>query len=147
LEHVLAATDGSKAAAAALEQAAAIARAFDAKLTLLRVIAVPFGLSSPYLPHAASLDRELTEERKAEAQAFLEERIAELGDGLQVQAAVVPAYHPARGILDTADRLGCDLAVVGTHRDKRLARIFLGSVADKVVRAATVPVLIVHADA
>jgi nucleotide-binding universal stress UspA family protein len=146
-QHILAATDGSPAADAAVDQAVGLARGFDARLTLLRVVAVPFGLSSPYLPHAASLDREVTEERKAAARAFLDERVAELGDGLEVKGEAVAAYHAARGILGAVDRLGCDLVAVGTHRDQRLARIFLGSVADKVVRAAPVPVLIAHAEA
>ncbi|MGD2154836.1 MAG: universal stress protein [Gemmatimonadales bacterium] len=145
-KHVVAATDGSQAAAAAVGQAVEVARLFEAQLTLLRVVSVPAGLSSPYLPHAAAMDREITERRKQEAEAFLEKLAEELDCGATVKARVPLAYHPARGILDAIDDFGCDLVVVGTRRHTRLARIFLGSVADKVARASDVPVLIAHSD-
>jgi nucleotide-binding universal stress UspA family protein len=44
--HVLAATDGSEAASAAVDQAVALARLFDARLTLLRVVAFPAWLAA-----------------------------------------------------------------------------------------------------
>ncbi len=147
--NILVATDGSKAAAAATRQAAEIARLFEARLTLLRVVSVPAGLSSPYIPHAAQLDRETTERRRAEAVKYLDGVAAEFrqrGGGPGVETRAELAYHPARGILDAIIELGSDLVALGTHRRSRLARVFLGSVADKVVRASPVPVLVGHAD-
>jgi nucleotide-binding universal stress UspA family protein len=53
----------------------------------------------------------------------------------------------ARGIgeqiLALADRIGADLIVVGTHAARGMERLLLGSVADKVIRGATQPVLVV----
>ncbi len=144
-KHVVVATDGSAAAAAATEQAVAIARLFDARLTLLRVVSVPAGLSSPYIPHAARLDRETTDRRDREAQTFLDGLAEEVANGLDVETRLVHAYHPARGILEAVSELGCDLIALGTHRRSKAARIVLGSVADKVVRASPVPVLVGHA--
>lgn len=148
-EHVLVATDGSKAADAATRQAAEFARLFAARLTLLRVVSVPAGLTSPYIPHAAQLDQEATESRREEAVKFLDGVAAELGKkagGPKLETRVELAYHPARGILDAIGELRCDLVALGTHRRSRLARVVLGSVADKVVRASPVPVLVGHAD-
>lgn len=145
-ENVLVAWDGSEAADAATDQALEIARLFDARLTLLRVVAVPAGLSSPYLPHAARMDRETTERRQEEAQRLVDEKAAQLGSDARVQTRVALAYHPAREILEAIVELECDLVVLGTHRRARLARIVLGSVADKVLRASPVPVLIGHTD-
>lgn len=145
-EHLLVATDGSEAADAATDQAVQIARLFDARLTLLRVVSVPAGLSSPYLPHAARMDRETTERRQEEVQRFLDEKAAQLGRDARVQTHAALAYHPARGILEAIVELESDLIVLGTHRRARLARIVLGSVADKVLRASPVPVLIGHTD-
>jgi len=142
--HVLVATDGSDAARAATEEAVRIARAFEAKLTLVRVVSVPAGLSSPYIPHAALLDREATQEREDQALEFLDQQAAELAGEASVETRVVRAYHPARGILDAISETGCDLVALGTHRRTRLARVVLGSVADKVVRASPVPVLVGH---
>lgn len=144
-EHILVATDGSQAAAAATREAAQLARLFGGRLTLLRVVSVPAGLSSPYIPHAAQLDREITERREEEAKRFLDGAARQLADGVSVRTRTSLGYHPARAILDTISELGCDLAALGTHRRTRLARIVLGSVADKVVRASPVPVLVGHA--
>ena len=47
-------------------------------------------------------------------------------------------------ILDVAKDEKCDLIIIGTHGRRGLAHAFLGSVAEKVVRLSTVPVLTVH---
>lgn len=144
--HILVATDGSPAASAATEEAMEIIRLFDARLTILRVVSVPAGLSSPYLPHAALLDREMTESRKDKAGSFLDGLAVELATEATVETRVALAYQPARGILDAIEAVECDLVALGTHRRRSLARMFLGSVADKVVRASPVPVLVGHAE-
>jgi nucleotide-binding universal stress UspA family protein len=146
-QHLLLATDGSEPAEAAASQAVELARLFDARMTLLTVVSVPAGLSSPYIPHAALIDRETTEERDEQARRYLDELAARLAEDVEVDARVTLGYHPARGILDAIDQLGCDLVALGTHRRTRLARIVLGSVADKIVRASPVPVLVAHAPA
>ena len=143
--HLLLATDGSETAEAATTQAVELARLFDARVTLLTVVSVPAGLSSPYIPHAALIDRETTEERSEQARRYLDDLAARLAEDVEVEARVTLGYHPARGILDAIDEIGCDLVALGTHRRTRLARIVLGSVADKIVRASPVPVLIAHA--
>jgi nucleotide-binding universal stress UspA family protein len=52
--------------------------------------------------------------------------------------------HAADAILDVADCQDVDLIVIATHGRSRLRRLFIGSVADKVLRAAHVPVLLVR---
>lgn len=145
--HMLVATDGSEAAEAATTRAIELARLFEARVTLLTVVSVPAGLSSPYIPHAALIDRETTEERSDQARRYLDDLAARLAEDVEVEARVTLGYHPARGILDVIDEIDCDLVALGTQRRTRLARIVLGSVADKVVRASPVPVLIAHAPA
>jgi len=71
---------------------------------------------------------------------------AELANGMDAETRLARAYHPARGILEVVSELGCDLIALGTHRRIIAARIVLGSVADKVVRASPVPVLVAHAE-
>jgi len=57
---------------------------------------------------------------------------------------VVLDGHPAEELDIYADSQDIDLIVIGTHGRKGLNRLLIGSVADKVVRGAKVPVLIVR---
>lgn len=143
VRHVLAATSGSAASDAAVDHAVSLVRLCDARLTLLAVAHTPGGLGSPYIPHTAVMDAELTETREAEAHRYLRE-VAARYPGVPIAARVWKSYHTARGILDAAAHLEPDLLVVGTHRRTAVGRALLGSVADKVVRASPVPVLVGH---
>lgn len=143
--HILAATGGSAAGQAAVQQAAGLARLFEARLTLLRIVAFPGGLASPYIPHAAEMDRTAVEQGEEQARADLDELAAGLTD-LDVTTRVTQAYHAARGILAAIEEEGADILAVGTHRRSALGRAVLGSTADKVVRASPVPVLVEHRD-
>jgi nucleotide-binding universal stress UspA family protein len=57
---------------------------------------------------------------------------------------VVLDGHPAEELEMYADSQDIDLIVIGTHGRKGLNRLLIGSVADKLVRGAKVPVLIVR---
>ncbi|MEJ2502510.1 MAG: universal stress protein [Gemmatimonadota bacterium] len=146
IRHIMAATGGSEAAEAAVDHAIQLARLCDARVTLLGVADVPGGLSSPYIPHAALMDRAMTQNRQAESHRQLR-ILANRYDDVPIAARVWRAFHPARGILDAIAQLEPDLVVVGTHRRTVLGRAVLGSVADKVVRASPVPVLVGHVPA
>lgn len=61
-----------------------------------------------------------------------------------VATVVVDGVSPAVGILETAERNAADMIAITTHGRSGLPRIILGSVADKVVRASHVPVLVVR---
>lgn len=145
LERIMVATDGSDAARAAERHGVLLGRLFDAHLTLFRAVRAPVGPSSPYIPHAAALDRAAASEWEEEARSYLSERAAGI-EGIDVTTRVDTTYHAARAILEAATDGRADLIAVGTHRDNRLARAVLGSVADKVVRGVRIPVLIAHAD-
>jgi nucleotide-binding universal stress UspA family protein len=56
--------------------------------------------------------------------------------------AIVVAEQPARAILDYAAEHDVDLVVMSTHGLGGMKRFMLGSVADKVLRGAPIPVLI-----
>ena len=80
---------------------------------------------------------------RAEAESYLNrvaERLTERG--ITVQTHVALAEHPASAILDTAYSLGMDLIALETHGRRGLPRLLLGSVADKVIRGASTPVLV-----
>jgi nucleotide-binding universal stress UspA family protein len=140
--RVIIALDGSERAERCIAPALALCAA-DAGVTLLRVPAPPAAVTSPYLPHAARFTHEETEERRAEAQEYLAGEQRRLGESVRnVDVAVVMDYHPARAILRYAAEAGADLIAVGTHGRGPITRTVLGSVSDKVIRAAGVPVLV-----
>ena len=63
--------------------------------------------------------------------------------GLQGDALLVPGT-PAQAIMDTAAEQGVDLILMGTHGRTGLTHVFLGSVAEHVVRQAPCPVLVIR---
>jgi len=63
--------------------------------------------------------------------------------GVAARVEVLPDDSVADGILAAADRIRADMIVMGTHGRSGLSRLVLGSVAEAVLRRATVPVLVV----
>ena len=59
----------------------------------------------------------------------------------------VAAGHVAKAIVETASDRGIDLIVMGSHGRRGFARMFMGSVAEGVLRASSVPVLVVRGPA
>jgi nucleotide-binding universal stress UspA family protein len=62
---------------------------------------------------------------------------------LMLETLVVSGSRVAEGILNTAKEQGCDLMVMGTHGRKGIAHA-LGSIAERVIRLATIPVMLVR---
>ncbi|HZY89719.1 MAG TPA: universal stress protein [Gemmataceae bacterium] len=150
LGRVLLPLDGSPLAERALEPAVALGGA-GATYTLLRVVKP--ALLPAYAPEGRSLEREakglldqieaLQQRLLAEAEEYLAGVAGRLrAQGLQVQTRVAVEEQPAVAILREAADARAGLIALGTHGRRGLARLFLGSVADKVVRGAAVPVLV-----
>jgi len=143
-QRVVVALDGSKRAEAGLAWALRLGATHDPTFMLVRAVP-PRYVTSPYLPHTVQETHETLEREDADARAYLctlQRRLA--NDGLAIQIEVLPGVQPGSGIPKFAQRIGADLIVVTTHGRSGLPRLVLGSVADKVVRSATVPVLIVR---
>jgi nucleotide-binding universal stress UspA family protein len=142
-QRVLIPLDGSALSEQILGPALALDGLAQAEYTLLRV-AEPFVLTS-YAPLAQinRLDEQLTQEGLSEARAYVK-RVAErlCVEGRTIHARALLAEQPAAAILDEAHRQEADLIAMTTHGHSGLARLLLGSVADKVLRGATLPMLI-----
>jgi nucleotide-binding universal stress UspA family protein len=140
--HILIPLDGSILAEQVLEPATALGRLMEAKYTLLRVYG-PVE-ESRLGPEVHRLEPPTEELRKA-AQAYLDgvaERLRRQGHTTQTQVAF--GQHPPSVILDVAQSHAVDLIALETHGRRGVARLLLGSVADKVLRGAVTPVLIHH---
>lgn len=139
--HILVALDGSSESQEILPLAKAMAKLFNSRLTLLRVIPPPFPVPSPYIPHAAQEFKVHEAETEAAREALEREATALAAEGLRVEVETRPGPHPAQGILEFAEEAGVDLIAMTTRGRGGVSRLVLGSVADKVIRGGTVPVL------
>ncbi|MXR42085.1 universal stress protein [Halobaculum sp. WSA2] len=137
-DEILVPTDGSPAAAAAVEHAVTLADRFDARLHALYVVD-----ATAYSAIEAGTDI-VAEALETEGEDAVD-RIAEAADDaeLPVVESVVSgtAY---RSILEYADDNDIDMIVMGTHGRRGLDRYLLGSVTERVVRSANQPVLTVR---
>ena len=137
--RILVPLDGSRRAAAALPYAVALARATAARIGLLAIVE-PLPLHAG-LPSAAGQEED--ERQVAVSTAYLEAVATPLrARGLAVTTAVRHG-DPASEILATSEEEGCWLIVMGTHGRTGLARLRAGSVAQRVLRHATIPTLVV----
>jgi nucleotide-binding universal stress UspA family protein len=141
--RILAPLDGSKTSEAILEHAARLARlGSGAEIVLLRVVQ-PL-VAAVWLPEgavAAAAPQEDLPGRERRAREYLDVAARSLA-GLRVRPRVEVAASVAAAILQTAQAEACDLVALATHGRSGLARVALGSVADKVVRASHTPVLL-----
>jgi nucleotide-binding universal stress UspA family protein len=147
--RVLIPLDGTEVAEQILEPAIALGTLLGADFTLLRVI-TPMLRGNCHLAtpetHGEALIKQL---QTLQAQCRLDaenyvERVARRlrAQGLRVRTAVVVREHPAVAILEQARAEGAGVIAMATHGRGGLARLLMGSVADKVLRGAEVPLLI-----
>ena len=133
--------DGSEFAAQALNPANTVAGVLGA--TLVLVCAAP---ERPiYLGGVGMPPVEIEwQDEAAHMQAYLAEKAAELkAEGLKVETQVVYG-PPAQTILDVCHNVGADLVVMATHGRSGFQRLWLGSVALKVLHSATQPLLLIR---
>jgi nucleotide-binding universal stress UspA family protein len=140
LRSILAATDLSDASDPVLRAAAALANLVDAEFHAVHA------LETPRLPYSARADQLSSGESG--------ERRAERAVGEQIERALPPQARPASvqikrspvhtAILERAREVGAELIVLGPHRLRRFADRVLGSTADRVIRTAPVPCLLVR---
>lgn len=139
-KRILVAVDFGDASSHAVRLAGALAERFGAPLAGLHAESLE---APPYFTHdqVEALERQQQEARKRAAQ-FLSRTTATL-TRVPVEPLITSA-PVAEAILDAAAT--ADLVVMGTHGRRGPSRWWLGSVAERVVRSAPVPVLVVHAD-
>jgi nucleotide-binding universal stress UspA family protein len=139
-KHILVPTDFHEASASALELAVSMAQTFGAKVTLLHVWEVPI---YPYMDFM--LNSELITRVEDAAVKGLAEALETLQKTLPTAEGKLKTGTPWQEVVDAVSELGADLVIMGTHGRRGLSRLTLGSVAERVVRLAPVPVLTVHA--
>ncbi|HEX2830479.1 MAG TPA: universal stress protein [Burkholderiales bacterium] len=145
--RILVPVDGSAPSLLGLKQAIGLARDQHARLRVLNV--VDELVIAPMLMEPASFDvAEMLGPIRAEGRKVLERAAATAAKaGVKAETAQIDSRAgPVSGaILADARRWGADVIVMGTHGRRGMNRLLLGSDAERVLRDATVPVLLVRA--
>ncbi len=136
-KKILCPIDFDENSIAALDAAAEMARQFDATVEVLHIvpIIVQAGGTPIYI--------DVYTAQEEEAQAKLRELAKTHLTGVKYELKTSVA-QPSVAILHAQKTLGADVIVMSTHGRRGLSHLFLGSVAERVVREAQCPVLTVH---
>jgi nucleotide-binding universal stress UspA family protein len=144
--RIVHATDFSRASRPALVKAMSLARQNGAPLSIVHVLpplAIPVGGDMAYLPPATydAIDRSARQHARKQLE-ILARRARKAG--VRTTVLLLDGIIPHEQILRAARRTRADLIVIGTHGRTGFSKVFLGSVAERVVRFARCPVLTIR---
>jgi nucleotide-binding universal stress UspA family protein len=147
--HLLVALDGSRHAESIIPYALDLAKRVSATVTFVRI--VPPNLAEVSEWGAVGRRRTLSGQASS-AEAIAAERYVESVAGANRHVGVdihtdVRCGEPAVELLRAAGELGADTIAIATHSRRGLDRLVFGSVAERVVHGATVPVILLNAQA
>ncbi len=133
MKHVMVATDFSERSDRALRRATLLARSIGAQMTLITAV-------------DEDRPRRMVEEEKREAESLLRAMKMTLRDvdGIGCETRVLVA-EPSQAIVEFAAEIAPDLLVLGPHRRQLFRDIFVGTTAERTIRNAPCPVLMVNA--
>ncbi len=141
LEKILVPVDFSDFSEEALHKGLGLAEDYGATLLVLHVMLEP----QTSMPYEVYVD---WEKIKAEVSEDSEKHMSRLiTDDLKQRVNIEPIIawgDPALKILQVAKDKGVDLIVMATHGRTGLSRVFMGSVADRIVRKAHCPVMVIR---
>lgn len=143
-KHILVPTDGSEISEKAITAAVALAKALRARVTAFHMYPSNFGV---YHGEGAWVDNRLHDDLRAaaeeEGKKYLN-RVESAANTAQVPCERVlrQGEAPWNGIIQTAERNGCDLIVMAAHGRGGVAALVLGSQTNKVLTHSKIPVLV-----
>ena len=144
-QHILAAVDGSSSSDRALQEAVKLAGELKSRLRILVVV-------EPILLAGEQQYIDYNEIHKAVV-GYGRDVLKKAGDtaqkaGIEAETALIESKGFGERVADViaheADARGADLIVIGTHGRRGFNHLLMGSVAERVVRIATKPVLLIR---
>jgi nucleotide-binding universal stress UspA family protein len=119
-----------------------VAKKFEAKIHILFAARVFQYFTSIYVPHPSinKFEQEIIEGAEKKLYEFIDKHFKEYPG---TKTAVV-AGDASEQIIHYVESQGIDLIVMGTHGRKGMDKVIFGSVAERVVKTAPVPVLVVN---
>ena len=138
MQKILVAHDGSKSSDKALKKAVELATVFKSPLTVLSAI------PELYLTELKMTDRNLISDSISGGIGNVMEKIQKSLSSKSIEVkTLVRKGDPAEIILDTAQKMGADLIITGSHGKHGAKKFHLGSVSAKIVKYARCPVMVV----
>src|SRR5262249_49151340 len=147
--NILLSTDGSDLARTGVKDGIALAKALNAKATVITVtepLPVDYGSghASGWIPSQEEVDRFNAACKEHAGKVLDEARAMAHQIGISAELLHVPNAHPATAIIETAKSKGCDLIVMASHGRRGLRKLFLGSQTSEVLADGSVPVLVLR---
>ena len=149
--HILLSTDGSDVARNGVEHGMALAKALNAKVTVITVtepLLIGYGGGhGGWIPTQEVIDSFDAAHKERAGKVLDDIRAMAEQAGVSADVLHVPnALHPATVIIDTAKSRGCDLIVMASHGHRGFKKLVLGSQTSEVLADASVPVLVVRSE-
>ncbi len=145
VSEILVPLDGSPLAEEVLQPAARLARVWSTRISLARVVQPVLVGTDPDFPLSATYDEQLTRLEIVAAQDYLDGVAKRLrNEGLESRSKVILGGPTADTIIQLANCSPESLIALATHGRGGMSRLVLGSVADKLIRDANVPVLVLR---
>jgi nucleotide-binding universal stress UspA family protein len=147
--NILLSTDGSEVARKGVEHGLALAKALNAKATVITVteplpIDYGSGHASGWIPTKAEVESFDAACKERAGKVLDEARAMAEQIGIAAELVHVPNAHPATAIVEAAKSRGCDLIVMASHGRRGIRRLLLGSQTSEVLLNGNVPVLVIH---
>lgn len=140
-KKILVPLDGSTLAEAALPHAEALAKSEGAEIIILRVPNLP---AADLFARYPAMANKIVEDMEIETDQYLQEEVNKLSkEGVKVSGLLREGPVPDT-ILAVAEEKQADLIAMSTHGRTGVQRWLLGSVADKIVHHAHIPVMLIH---
>jgi len=145
LKRILVPVDFSECSRVALRRADELAKAFDAKIDVVHVWQAPAFVSPEAMVGVTPHGQTLAQLAEQQAQKSLASFVAHAkNSGVRIDSARTLNGDPAPTIVGEAEQGNYDLIAMGTHGRTGLNHLLVGSVAEKVVRRASRPVMTVR---
>jgi nucleotide-binding universal stress UspA family protein len=144
MKNIIVAVDFSSATPQVVAEAVSLAESFGAGLQLLHVIEPePAYTAYGFTPDEFPIMNSFHEEAKRRARLKLGELLAQVRVGIPRATSHLAEGNPLRELLEYVKQSHADFVVIGSHGHGVIASLLLGSLAEGMVRKATVPTLVV----
>jgi nucleotide-binding universal stress UspA family protein len=141
-KHILIPTDGSEMSQLALEEGVALAKALNARVTVVTVT-TPFHVISGNPVMLTDTPEQYKDHMAGIAKQYLEKgRTIAAAAGVECDLVRVEHEHPYKAIIDTAQNRGCDVIQMASHGRRGIAAVLLGSETLKVLTHSIIPVIV-----